>query len=255
MRHEFLDHHSTLESPIHHLDPRAKVIVFFSFILIGVSTPPQDFLLLIILAGGLISITLVARLPFFHLLRKLLIILPFLLVITASIPFMKKDTVAGGYNLGLGGLSVSRSGLWVFWNVIIKSCLGVFSIILLYSTTPFPHLVKGLEKLGTPRVFTVLLSFMYRYSFLLVDEIHRMKRARDSRSFGGRWFWQLKTIGHMIGTLFLRSFHRAERVYFAMLSRGYHGAMPGVSLERFGTGEFLFLTIVPVLLFLRVLFG
>ena len=253
MRHEFLDHHSGLDSPIHHLDPRAKVIVFFAFILIGVSIPPHAFLLFAVLAGGLISITRVARLPLFHLIKKLSVVLPFLLVITAFIPFMKKDTVAGGYNLGLGGLSLSRSGLWIFWNVLIKSCLGIFSIILLYSTTPFPHLVKGLEKLGVPKVFTVLLSFMYRYSFLLVDETHRMKRARDSRSFGGRWLWQLKTVGHMIGTLFLRSFHRAERVYFAMLSRGYQGTVPGISLERFGSAEYLFLSIVPILFLLRLL--
>jgi len=61
---------------------------------------------------------------------------------------MKKDAVGGGYNLGLGGLSISRSGLWVLWNVGIKSCLGVFSAILLSSTTSFPQLVRGMEKLG-----------------------------------------------------------------------------------------------------------
>ena len=255
MRHEFLDHHSAVESSIHHLDPRAKVLVFFSFILVGVSAPPHSIGLFVILALGLVVITLAARLPLFHLVRKLLVILPFLLVITASIPFMKEDTVGGGYNLGLGGLSLSRSGLWILWNVLIKSCLSVFSIILLYSTTTFPQLMKGLERLGLPKVFTVLLSFMHRYSFLLVDEVHRMKRARDSRSFGKRWFWQLKTLGHMIGTLFLRSFHRAERVYLAMLSRGYHGTVPGVSLGRFGTGEFLFVSIVPLLIFLRLYLG
>ena len=73
--------------------------------------------------------------------------------------------------MGLGGLSVSRSGLWILWNVVIKSCLGVFSIILLYSTTSFPRLIKGMERLGFPRIFTVLTSFMYRYSFILIDEM------------------------------------------------------------------------------------
>ena len=125
-------------------------------------------------------------------------------------------------------------------------------MILLYSTTTFPSLIRGMEKLGVPRVFTVLLSFMYRYSFLLIDETHRMKRARDSRSFSGKWLWQLRTIGHMIGTLFLRSFSRAERVYLAMLSRGYQGTMPGISLGRFGVEEYLFLSILPLLVFLRI---
>jgi cobalt/nickel transport system permease protein len=255
MRHQFLDHHSGIESPIHHLDPRAKIIVFFSVILIGVSTPPHSFLFFLILAAGLFGLTLFARLPLLHLIKKLLIPLPFLLVITASIPFIKEDTLAGRYTLGPGGISLSRSGLWIFWNVLIKSCLGIFSIILLYSTTSFPQLVKGLEKLGTPRIFTVLSAFMYRYSFLLVDEIHRMKRAKDSRSFGGSWVWQLETLGHMVGVLFLRSFHRAERVYVAMLSRGYEGNMPGVTLGRFGLGEYLFILIVPVLLIMRFFWG
>jgi cobalt/nickel transport system permease protein len=255
MKHAFLDHHSQTDSPIHHLDARAKIIVFFTFILIGVSSPPTSFFLFGLLATALIGIALLARLPLGHLLRKVLVVLPFLLVVTISIPFMKKDGVGGGYNLGLGGLSVSRSGLWILWNVVIKSCLGVFSIILLSSTTSFPRLIKGMEKLGSPKIFTMLTSFMYRYSFILIDEMYRMKRARDSRSFGGRWFWQTQVIGHMIGTLFLRSFHRGERVYLAMLSRGYQGTMPESTAGRLGWEEAVFLSLVPLLIFLRIYLG
>jgi cobalt/nickel transport system permease protein len=200
----------------------------------------------------LISIALWVRLPLFHLLKKVLVILPFLFVVTLSVPFFKKDGVGGGYNLGLGGLSVSRSGLWILWNVVIKSSLGIFAIILLYSTTSFPQLVRGLERLGSPKIFTVLISFMYRYSFILIDEMQRMKRARDSRCFGGKWFWQSRTIGHMVGTLFLRSFHRGERVYLAMLSRGYHGTMPETAAGKFGSDEMLFLSLSLLLLFLRI---
>jgi cobalt/nickel transport system permease protein len=255
MRHAFLDHHSGMESPIHHLDARAKIIVFFTFILVGVSSPPSSFYLFGLLAAALSGITLFARLPFGHLAKKVLVVLPFLFLATVSIPFLKKDMVGGGYNLGLGGLTVSRSGLWVLWNVIVKSLLGVFAIILLYSTTSFPKLVKGLERLGSPKIFTTLLSFMYRYSFLLVDEMQRMKRARDSRCFGERWFWQSMTIGQMVGTLFLRSFHRGEKVYLAMLSRGYDGTMPETMMTRFGLGEIIFLFFCPLLIFLRIYLG
>ena len=254
MKHFFLDHHSHTESPIHHLDARAKIIVFFTFILIGVSSPPTSFLLFGLLAIALVGITLFARLPLVHLFRKVLVVLPFLLIVAISIPFMKKDGVGGGYNLGLGGLSVSRSGLWVLWNVVIKSCLGVFSVILLSSTTTFPQLIKGMEKLGSPKIFTMLASFMYRYSFILIDEVYRMKRAKDSRSFGGRWLWQTEVIGHMIGTLFLRSYHRGERVYLAMLSRGYQGTMPETTASRLGLGEIVFLCLAPFFVFLRITF-
>jgi len=252
MKHAFIDHHSQTESPVHRLDARVKIIVFFTFIVIGVSAPPPSFLLFSLLAMILIGIALSARLPLGHLLKKVMVILPFLFVVTISIPFMKKDGIGGGYNLGLGTLSVSQSGLWILWNVVVKSCLGVFSIILLSSTTSFPQLIKGLERLGSPKIFTMLTSFMYRYSFILIDEIYRMKRARDSRCFGRRWFWQTKVIGHMIGTLFLRSFHRGERVYLAMLSRGYEGTMPETKAQKFGSGEILFLSFSPLLLFLRI---
>jgi cobalt/nickel transport system permease protein len=255
MKHAFLDHHSGIDSPIHRLDARAKVIVFFTFILVGVSSPPASFVMFGLLATALAGIALVARLPLGHLVRKVLIVLPFLFFVAVSIPFMKKGEVGGSYDLGFGGVSVSQSGLWVLWNVLIKAVLSVFSILLLYSTTPFPKMIKGMEKLYFPKIFIVLISFMYRYSFILVDEIQRMKRARDARGFGGKWLWQAKTLGHMIGTLFLRSFHRGEMVYLAMLSRGYDGTLPEIFSGRWGRGEILFLTVVPFLLYLRFLLG
>jgi cobalt/nickel transport system permease protein len=257
VKHAFLDHHSSIESPIHHLDARAKIVVFFTFILVGVSSPPSSFVIFGLLAFGLMSITLLARLPLGHLIKKAVTLLPFLFFVAASIPFMKKDDVEVGFHVGLGGLSVSRSGLWIFWNVMIKAFLGLFSIILLYSTTSFPRLVRGMERLRVPKIFTVLFSFMYRYSFILVDEIQRMKRARDSRCFGGKWIWQVRTIGHMIGMLFVRSFHRGERVYLAMLSRGYEGTMPDPSFhsERLGKAEKIFLSLVPLLILLRFALG
>jgi len=74
-----------------------------------------------------------------------------------------------------------------------------------------------------PRVMVMILSFMYRYIFVLVDEAMRMRQARDSRNFGGSRLWQMRTIGNMIGTLFIRSYERGERVYAAMLARGFDG--------------------------------
>jgi cobalt/nickel transport system permease protein len=56
----------------------------------------------------------------------------------------------------------------------------------------------------------------------------------------------------MVGTLFLRSFHRGERVYLAMLSRGYHGTMPETTASRFGLAEILFLSLSPLLFFIRI---
>ena len=255
MKHEFLDHHSRMDSIVHRLDARAKIIVFLTFILVGVSTSPSSFPVFGLLAVGLVSIALAARLPLGHLGKKVLKTLPFVFFVALSIPFMKREGGGVEYSLGFRGMSISQSGLWILWNVLVKASLSIFSIVLLYSTTPFPKLIKGMEELHFPRIFTVLFSFMYRYSFIVIDEMQRMKRARDSRGFGEKWLWQAKTIGHMIGTLFLRSFHRGEMVYRAMLSRGYDGTMPDAFASPFGRREILFLSLIPFIILLRILFA
>jgi cobalt/nickel transport system permease protein len=237
VKHGFLDHHSGVDSPIHRLDARAKIIVFFSVILIGVSTPPGSFRVFALLGLTLIALALLSKLPLLHLARKLAVILPFIFLAGVTIPFVKMDSVKESFSLGIGSVSVS------------------LSVILLYSTTPFPTLIKGLDRLHAPRIFTVLVSFMYRYSFIIVDETQRMNRARDARAFGRTGMRQLAAIGNMVGTLFLRSFVRGERIYMAMLSRGYDGSMPGIALGSIGWGELAFLMLLPLLIAMRVLLG
>jgi cobalt/nickel transport system permease protein len=71
---------------------------------------------------------------------------------------------------------------------------------------------------------------MYRYLFVLTDEVMRLLRAREARSArlspesgGGSLAWRARVAGSMVGQLFLRSYERSDRVYNAMLSRGYNG--------------------------------
>ena len=73
------------------------------------------------------------------------------------------------------------------------------------------------------RAFTTTAAVMYRYIFLITDEAQRMKRARDSRNFGAKWVWQSRVIGHMIGSLFIRSIDAAEHINIAMQARGFDG--------------------------------
>jgi cobalt/nickel transport system permease protein len=86
-----------------------------------------------------------------------------------------------------------------------------------------------------------IISFMYRYLGVLGDEAQRMNRARASRSAarpgrraGGSLLWRGRVTGAMVGSLFLRSYERSERVYSAMLARGFDGELrylPGPGLE------------------------
>jgi cobalt/nickel transport system permease protein len=213
VKHAFLDRYATLESPVHRLDARAKILVCLALVVISVSTPPEAWRAFLGYGAFLAIMVAASRLPLGHVLRRAWIILPFIAMAAIFIPFMKD----GGRRAG------AAPGLMMFWNVAVKSGVAVLSAILLSSTTPFPSLMRGFERLRAPRLLVMLCSFAYRYIFLLVDEAERMERARDSRGYGGRWLWQAKVVGQMIGTLFLRSYERSERVYVAMASRGFDG--------------------------------
>ena len=236
MRHAFLDQYSALESPVHRLDARAKIIVFLALIVITVTTPP-DAWTAFLGYGAFLAVTVAAsRLPLGAVLRRAWIIAPFVAMSAIFIPFMK----GGGYSPGAGSPELSRSGLMIFRNLLIKSGIAIFSMILLSSTTPFPSLMRGFERLKAPRLLVMLASFAYRYIFVLVDEAERMERARDSRCYGGRWLWHARVIGQMVGTLFLRSYERAERVYAAMVSRGFDGRIVAPAERRMAAGDCAF---------------
>lgn len=87
----------------------------------------------------------------------------------------------------------------------------------------------------------MLLSFMYRYLFVVIDEVTSMKQARDSRNFGGgKKLWQIRTVGNMIGTLFLRSYERGERTYSAMVARGFDGQIRTLNPLKFKLSDAYF---------------
>jgi len=132
-------------------------------------------------------------------------------------------------DLGPLALTVSGQGLREFATIALKSWISVQAALLLSFTTPFADLVEGLRRLRLPRIMVAIIGFMYRYLAVLTDEATRLNRARASRSAvvagrGGRSAaWRARVVGGMVGSLFIRSYERSERVYAAMQSRGFEG--------------------------------
>ncbi len=239
-KHFFLDKYSHLDSPIHRLDPRAKLVGFVVFIVVCVSTPASTYAAFAAYFGLEVALIALSRLPIRHVIKRMLVVLPFILAVAVFLPFFSE----GGGSYNLGPVTVSGHGLMVLWNVVAKSTISVLAVILLSSTTSFPDLLRGMEKLRVPRFFTTILSFTYRYIYVLMEELQRMRRARDSRGWSGRWLWQSKVIGHMIAALFIRSYERGERVYAAMLARGYDGVTKAIYLHQFGVMELGFVALL-----------
>jgi cobalt/nickel transport system permease protein len=146
------------------------------------------------------------------------------LVFTRGAPYIAT------FEVGPVTLAVSEEGLRQFTTIALKSWISVQAALLLTFTTPFHDLVDGLRELRLPRILVAIISFMYRYLAVLSGEAGRMNRARQSRSAdrgthraGGSILWRARVTGSMVGSLFLRSYERSERIYAAMQARGFDG--------------------------------
>jgi cobalt/nickel transport system permease protein len=97
-------------------------------------------------------------------------------------------------------------------------------MVPLVGTGPFPVTIRALERLKVPSMVVQMILMCYRYLFVFTSEMQRMATAMKARGFRKRMDLRtLRTIGNFVGVLLVRSFERTERVYQAMLSRGFSG--------------------------------
>ena len=167
-----------------------------------------------------------ARVPPAFLLRKLMFETPFVLFALAL------PVVATGPRTEFLGVALSEEGLWAAWNVVAKATLGLGVTTLIAATTPVAELLVGLDRLRVPRPLTTTAGFMARYLDVVTGEMRRMTIARASRAANDRWLWQARATAASVSALFVRSFERGERVWLAMLARGFTGTMPAPVSRR-----------------------
>jgi cobalt/nickel transport system permease protein len=189
--------------------------------------------------------------------RSAFFALPFMLAAFPLI-FTRTADPLGMIDLGPLTLTISGEGLRQFATIALKSWISVQAALLLAFTTPFHELVDGLRELRLPRIMVSIISFMYRYLGVLGEEATRMNRARASRSgvgpsgrTGGTIRWRARVTGAMVGSLFLRSYERSERIYAAMQARGFDGQLrylPGPPLTHTALAVFT-LALVALLAF------
>ncbi|GIU98699.1 MAG: cobalt ECF transporter T component CbiQ [Actinomycetota bacterium] len=226
-------------TPVHRLAPEAKLAAQLVFVIAVVATPREAFWAFGVYAALVLAVVAAARLPVAFVAKRLLFEVPFVLFAT-TMPF-----VARGERVDVLGLPLSVEGLWGAWNILAKATIGLAASIVVAATTTMPELLRGFERLRMPRAFTSTLSFMIRYADVVADDLRRMKIARDSRGYDPRWLWQARAIGAAIGALFIRSYERGERVYLAMLSRGYAGSMPRIDETAASAGAWAAALSVP----------
>jgi cobalt/nickel transport system permease protein len=255
MKHHFLDEESAIESPIRSLNPKTKFITIIVVVFLIVSTPADAFSVFLLYLALALVLIIISRVPVTVFLKRVLLALPFVLVALAAVPFAQDGPGATSYTLGIGAVSVSRTGFLLVFNVMSKSILSIVFLTLLISSTPFRDLVTGLRELRIPSFLTDTISFMYQYVFIIIDEIQRVAFARDARLYGNRWIWQAPVIGYMIGSIFVRSFERGERIFLAMKARGYDGRILHAGTGPLGISDYIFGIVIISGVFAIRLFG
>ena len=212
--------HLDRPSPVHRLPPEVKILATLLFTIVVVLTPREEFRAFGGYALLLAAVAVLARVPVGWLAKRATIELPFV-VLAVALPF------AGlGERVEWLGMSLSVDGLYGAWNIVAKGTLGVVASLLLAASTTMRDLILGLDRLRCPSVFTQIATFMLRYLDILADDARRMRIARLSRGYDPRFLWQVKAFAVSVGALFLRAYERGERVYLAMVSRGYDGRLP-----------------------------
>jgi len=218
-----IDQYAGLASPIHRWDPRLKIVA----IIVLTSSVILLYNFALVLVGMIFAILLVriSKIPFSFVLSRLKLVfvsvLPFLIII----PF---TVIGDGVEIArFGGITLSYRGLEyvVFASmIVIKALTAVMLIFPMIGTSRIDITIKALEDLHLPNKLVQMFAFTYRYIFVLTDEFMRMDRSLTSRGFKRRTdLYTLTTISKAIAMLFVKSYERADRVFYAMRSKGYSG--------------------------------
>jgi cobalt/nickel transport system permease protein len=263
MHIHFLDPYRPRESTIHQLDPRVKLILTLAFILTVALTPIGAWPVYILLFSIILSIEILSQLGVGYVLKRAMLAFPFML---AAIPVI--FTTAGHelirFSLGPWSLVLTLAGLERFTSIALKSWLSVQAAIILASSTTFPELLVAMRAVKTPRLLVAIFGLMWRYLFVLVDEALRLMRARSARSGhsdqpelrpGGSVYWRARVTGGMAGSLFLRAFERSDRIYMAMISRGYDGEVRTAPLPQLRSTDRIFLAFSLGILAIMLVFA
>lgn len=202
MRHSFLDRYSRLDSPVHGLPIPVKLASTLILLIIVVTLPASFFGMFAFIFLLLCLVAAMSRIPLLFLLKRMALLELF--VLTVSL-------------LSL----LQPQGISVFMHLVMKSSLCLFTIVLFSNTTPFSKLLEALRRWRVPALLITLLALMYRYLFVLIDEMEHMQRARASRTFVKKNVLLWRSLAMIMAQLFIRSTGRAEKIFAAMCSRGW----------------------------------
>lgn len=202
------------KSVVHRLHPGAKLLVTFVYIVTVVSfdrnqlTPLAPFFFYPAIMVSL------SDTPWGMTMKRVALALPF--VALAGISNIIFDRAPA---MMLGNVAVSV-GVISCLSILLRTLLTVTALVLLIAVTPFADLTVELRRCRVPEMLITLFEMTYRYIGVLLGETSSMSTAYSLRHTNARGI-EMRHMGSFVGSLLLRCFDRANRIYSAMKCRGY----------------------------------
>ncbi len=227
----------------HLLDARLKIVfaTLFSFF-IALS---QKTVVLCCGLGCAVCLVALAQLPGREVLKRLRVINLFNLFFWVFIPLtFTREATPDLLLLGMPGLLLAL-------HITLKSNAILLVFLALIATSGFSVIGHALSALRIPDKFVYLLMIAYRYVFVLETEYKKLANAAKTRCFSaGTSLHAYKTYAYLFGMLLVKTSLRGERVYQAMLCRGFSGRFHSLHEFRFCRLEWIAAAVMALVLLL-----
>ncbi|MCT4660731.1 MAG: energy-coupling factor transporter transmembrane protein EcfT [Tissierellales bacterium] len=213
---------------IHRIDPRAKIVFVFLFIislfLINTFTP------YLFIGLGLFGVIKASKVPVKFIVKGLKPIL-FIIIFTFLINvFMTRGEII----VSLGPLNITKEGLYQAGFMAIRLIFLIMGTSLLTLTTSpialtdgIEHLLNPMKRIGVPaHELAMMMTIALRFIPTLLEETDKIMKAQKARGADfetGGLMKRAKNLIPLLVPLFISAFRRADELAMAMEARCYHG--------------------------------
>lgn len=220
--------HYPVESPVHNLDPRVKIIMVFIFIL-SLFLIDSFYAYLLVLLFLTITIK-TSNVPVKFVLKGLKPIF-LIIIITFVINLLMTP---GRIIFQVGFIKITEEGLKQAGFMAIRLTLLIMGTSLLTLTTSpiiltdgIESLLKPFKRIGVPaHELAMMMTIALRFIPTLMEETEKIMKAQKSRGAdfeSGNIINRAKNLVPLLVPLFISAFRRADDLAMAMEARCYRG--------------------------------
>ncbi len=220
--------HYPVESPIHNLDPRVKIVMTLTFIIsLFLVENFSTYLLVIVFLAVAIKLS---KVPVKFVIKGLK---PILMIIAITF-FINLLMTPGRIIFKLGFIKITEEGLRQAGFMAIRLTLLIMGTSMLTLTTSPIVLTDGIESLLSPfkrfgmpaHELAMMMSIALRFIPTLMEETEKIMKAQKSRGAdfeSGNIMSRAKNLVPLLVPLFISAFRRADELAMAMEARCYRG--------------------------------